>query len=202
MILRLRLAAVVGLLIVPLAGCTTRVVSNTPRTAIEQLLLSGAVDAALAKFTLPDVGGKKIFVDLANLKSYDAEYVKVAVRARFAKLGGVLVPTADAADYVAEVACGGLGTELKEGTLGIPAIPLPGSPTALPELSIYKSVEQTGIMKLLIFVHEKGRFVASGEYYAKCDRTEGLVLFFRITWTDEIREGWERADAAQAAGGN
>ena len=41
-------------------GCTSRTVSNTPRTAIEQLLLSGAVDRALAKFDVPELSGKKL----------------------------------------------------------------------------------------------------------------------------------------------
>ena len=192
-----RIAVALALLVGSLAGCTTRVVSNTPRTALEQLLLSGAVDAALVKFTPTAVRNKTVFVDLANLKSYDAEYVKVAVRARFARLGATLVATAEAADYVAEVASGGLGTEFKEATFGLPAVPMPGSPTAFPELALYKSVEQTGIMKLLIFVHQKGQFVASGQYYAKCDRDEGFILFFRMTLRDDVREGWERSDAAR-----
>jgi len=182
--------------LVLLCGCTTRRYTNTPRTALEQLLLSGAVDRALAKFDVPELHGRKVFVDLANVLSVDAEYVKTATRARFAQIGAILVGSADDADYVAEVACGALGTEFKKHTLGIPKIPMPGSPTSFPELPIYQGVEQTGLMKLLIFVHAKGRFVASGHYYAKADRDESFLLFFRIQWQDDVRTGWERADAA------
>jgi len=50
-------------------GCASRHVTNTPRSAIEQLLLSGAVDRALEKFSLPELSGKKLFVDFTNLKA-------------------------------------------------------------------------------------------------------------------------------------
>jgi len=179
-----------------LNGCVQRVWSHTPRTALEQLVLSGAVDAALAKFEVPELAGKKVHADFANLKAYDQEYIKVATRARLARLGAVLVETAAEADYVAEVASGALGNEFKDWSFGVPPIPMPGSPTSFPELSLYKDVEQTGVVKLLIFVHAKGRFVASGQYYAKCDRDEGFLLFFRLQWRDDVRSGWERADAA------
>ena len=181
------------------SGCVTRTMTNTPRTALEQLLLSGAVDAALAKFQLPRLAGQKVFIHFADLKSVDAEYVKVATRAHFAKLGAVLVDKSDAADLTAEVASGGLGTEFKTGALGIPPIPMPGSPVAFPELPIFKQVEQTGIFKLLIFVHRGGKFVASGLFYAKCDRSESFLLFFRFVTTDDVREGWEKHDRINKA---
>ncbi|KKK59768.1 hypothetical protein LCGC14_3031100, partial [marine sediment metagenome] len=36
-------------------GCASRTTSNTPRTAVEQLLLSRAVDLSLEKFDVPEV---------------------------------------------------------------------------------------------------------------------------------------------------
>ncbi len=47
------------LILIHLAGCATRTVSNSPRTAIEQMLLSTAIDTALEKFELPQAKGKK-----------------------------------------------------------------------------------------------------------------------------------------------
>lgn len=188
-----RLCVVLGVLLTA-CGCLTRSYSNTPRTALEQLLISGAVDEALAKFHVPELAGKKVHVDFTNLEAYDAAYIKVATRAKFAREGATLVEEAEGCDYVAEVASGGLGTEFKEGSVGIPAIPMPGSPVAFPELPLYKNIEQTALMKLLIFVHAKGEFVASAQYYAKCDRDESFILFFRFESKDDVREGWERAD--------
>ncbi|MHC4260854.1 MAG: DUF6655 family protein [Planctomycetota bacterium] len=181
-------------LLVLLGGCATRSMSNTPRTAIEQLLLSAAVDAAVQKFVLREVAGKKVHIDFANLSAYDAEYIKVAVRARFAELGATLLDKPDEAEYVAEVASGGLGNEYKSFLIGIPSLPVPGSPVPLPEVALYKKVEQTGIMKLLIFVHANGNFVALDQYYARADRDESFLFWFRSVRKDDIREGWERAD--------
>jgi len=177
-----------------LVGCGARTVSNTPRTAVEQLLLSGAVDRALEKLDLPELSGRKVYLDFDNLKAYDVEYIKVAARARFAELGATLAAKADEADYVAEMASGGLGIEYKTSMVGLPAIPIPQAPVPMPELSASRNVEQTGILKLLIFVHAKGKFVAANHYYAKCDRDEGFILWWRYQRHDDIREGWEKAD--------
>jgi len=176
------------------AGCGARAVSNTPRTAIEQLLLSGAVDRALEKFELPELAGRKVYLDFDNLKAYDVEYIKVAARARFAELGATLAAKPDDADCIAEFASGGLGIEYKTSMVGLPAIPIPQAPIPMPELTASRSVEQTGILKLLIFVHAKGKFIAANHYYAKCDRDEGFILWWRYQRQDDIREGWEKAD--------
>ncbi len=183
------------LIVIHLAGCATRTVSNTPRTAIEQMLLSTAVDAALKKFELPQLKGKKAYIDLTNLSGDGAEYMKVAVRGRFAEIGVILTGTPDEAEFIAEVASGCLGTEFKSFIIGIPSIPVPGSPTPLPEASLFRKVEQTGIMKFLIFVHANGRFVALDQYYARTDRDESFILWHRSQQKDDIRESWEKADA-------
>ena len=175
-----------------LVGCSTRTVSNSPRTAIEQMLLSTAVDAALEKFELPEVAGKKVYIDFSNLAGNDAGYMNVAVRGRFAELGATLTNSADEADLVAEVASGSLGTEYKSFIIGIPSIPVPGAGVPTPEAAIYRKVEQTGIMKFLIFVHAKGEFVSLDQYYARSDREESFFLWHRSQQKDNIRESWER----------
>ena len=183
------------LILIHLAGCATRTVSNSPRTAIEQMLLSTAIDTALEKFELPQAKGKKVYIDLTNLTGDGAEYMKVAVRARFAEIGATLTDTPDQAEFTAEVASGCLGTEFKSFIIGIPSIPVPGSTTPTPEASIFRKVEQTGIMKFLIFVHAKGQFIALDQYYARADRHESFFLWHRSQQKDSIRESWEKADA-------
>lgn len=185
---------VANILLIFITGCTTRNFTNTPRTAIEQLLLSTAVDNAVAKFQIPQVTGKKTYLDFINLKSYDIEYVKTAVRARFAQIGAVLVENADQADYIAEISSGALGTEYKSSLLGIPSLPIPGSPTPLPELAVARGVEQTGIVKLFVFIHSNGKFITLDHYYGKAERDEAFILWFRFQPTDDIRKAWEKAD--------
>ena len=87
-----------------LAGCSSRQFTSTPRSAVEQMLLSGAVDRALEKFDLPVLKGRRVRLDFTNLKAYDVEYIKTATRARLAKIGAVLVEADDQAQYVVEVA--------------------------------------------------------------------------------------------------
>ena len=182
------------LLVTFAAGCGSRTFTSTERAAIEQLLLSGAVDNALEKLDIPQVAGKKTYIDFTNLKSYDIEYVKAAVRARFAEIGAYLTEDAKEAEYVAEISSGALGTEYKSTLLGIPAIPVPGSPTPLPELALARDIEQTGIAKLLVFVHSNGKIVTTGHYYGKVERDESFVLWFRSQPKDDIRTRWEAAD--------
>ncbi len=183
------------LILIHLAGCSTRTVSNSPRTAIEQMLLSTAVDTALEKFELPQAKGNKVYIDLTNLAGPDSEYMKVAIRGRFAEIGAILTNTLDDAELIAEVASGCLGTEYKSFIIGIPSIPVPGSTIPTPEASIFRKVEQTGIMKFLIFVHAQGQFVALDQYYARSDRHESFFLWHRSQQKDNIRESWEKADA-------
>jgi len=183
-----------SLLVTFAAGCGTRTFTNTQRAAIEQLLLSGAVDNALEKLDIPQLAGKKTYIDFTNLKSYDIEYVKAAVRARFAEIGAQLVGKSEEADCIAEIASGAVGTEYKSFLVGIPSIPLPGSPTPLPELALARSIEQTGIVKLLVFVHSNGKFVGAEHYYGKVERDETFILWFRSQPKDDIRMRWEAAD--------
>ena len=187
-------AAVLGIVFLCLAGCSSRLVTNTSRSAIEQMLLTGAVDKAMAKFSLAEVEGVKVFLDFSNLAAVDAPYVKTAARARFCELGATLVDKAGEADLIAEIACGALGTEFKTTVVGLPPLPVPNSPIPLPEASLYKSSDRTGIVKILIFVHAKGRFVAANQYYAKADRNESFIFWWRFQRQDDVREGWERAD--------
>ena len=177
-----------------LGGCSSRTFSTTSRTAIEQLLLTRAVDVAMVKFDMPELAGKKVFLDFTNLKCYEAEYVKVAVRNRIAQSGSTLVASSGDADLTVEVASGALALEYKQGVVGMPPLPVPNSPVPLPAMPFYKSTEQTAIVKLLIFVHDSGKFVASHMYYAKADRDESFIMQWRSTRQDDIRTGWEQAE--------
>jgi hypothetical protein len=186
-------AAVAGLAFA--GGCTSRTVSNTPRTAIEQMLLSTAVDRALAKFELPpELKGEKVYLDFSNYESVDGGYVKAATRARFNQLGAIPTTEADEAHFVAELACGGLGTEFKSTLLGVPSIPLPNAPVAMPEAPVLKTTEQTGIFKLLVFIHDRHHVVRVDHFFARADRVEHSLLWVRIKGKDDIRAEWQRVE--------
>jgi len=63
-----------------------------------------------------------------------------------------------------------------------------------PELALARGIEQTGIAKLLVLVHSKGKAVSTSHYYGKVERDENFVLWFRWQSRDDIRKRWEAAD--------
>jgi len=123
-----------------LTGCTSRTISNTSPTAIERLLLSIAVDTAFDKISLPQLANAKAYLDYSNLQSYDPEYVKSIFWAHVA----AIVEKPDEADYIIQVACGPLDNECKDTLLGIPPLPVPGSPMTLPDLAYGNMSNRSG----------------------------------------------------------
>jgi len=183
-----------------LVGCTTRTVSNTPRTAIEQLLLSTAADHAVSKLHFPELSERNVYLDFSNLQAYDVEYIKSAVQTGIAENNSIIVAGPEEADYVVQVSSGGFGNEYKETLVGVPALPVPGSAMTLPELALWKTVEQDGIIKLLITVYAGKQVVAANHYYGKAERDETFFLWMRSQTKDDIRKAWEKADEKLQAG--
>jgi len=177
-----------------LAGCAQRPITNTPRSAIEQMLLSGAVDRALDKVELHRLRRKKVYVDFQHLECYDKPYVQLAARVRIGEMGAILTDNPEEADAVVQIASGALGTEFKTSVVGMPAMPVPNNPVATPEVTAYSSGEQTGIVKLLVAVFEEGRLTSAMHCYAKCDREESFLFGVRFNPTDQVREGWDEAE--------
>ncbi len=197
---RERIVVIACAVVVSVSGCSMRSVSSTPRTAIEQLLLSAAVDNALSKMEVQELSGSKVYPDFSHLEGYDVEYIKLAFYARLAELGVTVVGTAEQADYSILVSSGAFGNEYKETMIGIPALGVPGSVISLPELALWKTVGQNGIIKLLIVVRSKAGAVRSGHYYGKAERNETFLLWMRSQKKDDIRKGWEEADRRLQAG--
>ncbi len=181
-------------LLVCLSGCSSRLVTNTPRSAIEQMLLSTAVDKGLDKFHLAELADARVFLDRSNLTGVDAAYVAAAARARLCELGAVLTDDRAGVDFIVELASGALGTEYKTTLVGLPALPAPNSPVPLPEVAIWKSSRRTGIARILILVHSAGRFTAVRRCYGRADRCERSILWLPLGGRDDIRDDWRRAD--------
>lgn len=177
-----------------LIGCEQRPLTHTSRGAIEQLVLSGAVDDALDKFEMRQLRRQKVFVDTQFVDGTDAPYVKMATRVRVGELGAILVESADEADYVLQIARGALGTEYKSSVVGLPALPVPNSPVATPEAPAWSSGKLSGIAKLFIAVYEKGKLVEAFHYYDKCVWEESNVMGKRYSREDEVREEWDEAE--------
>jgi len=131
-----------------LVGCATTSTSNTARTGTEQVLISAAIDRAMSTVQFSDFSGRKVFVEEKYLEGVDKGYLVGSIRHRILQAGGILAPTADAADLVLEVRSGGIGTDTQESFVGIPGLGIPGVPIELPEVKFAERSTQMGTAKL------------------------------------------------------
>src|SRR5262245_12727664 len=94
-----------------LVGCATQKESHTPRTGIEQLLTSSAIDQSLDKVDLSPLRGKQVFLESKYLDCVDKNYVIVSLHHRLLGKGSRLVDKPDSADAIVEVGSGAVGTD-------------------------------------------------------------------------------------------
>ncbi|HXD00632.1 MAG TPA: DUF6655 family protein [Verrucomicrobiae bacterium] len=169
-----------------LCGCYTYRVSETPRTATEQLLLSRAAEQAMKGVDVNWLQGKKIFVEDKYFESYDKGYAVGVLRERFSRYGALLTSTNDKADVIVEIQSGSLAMNTSSLLIGIPTItvPLPFTgPIATPELAFYKSEKADGIAKFTFFAYAR----ESGNYVSSSGPDSGKSHFYKyklifITW--------------------
>jgi hypothetical protein len=139
--------------------------------ATQQLIMSDAVDRAVAKLDFRVLSGKRVFLDdryIQNIKGLgfvNSEYIISAVRQQLLAAGCLLQDSADKADYIVEARVGALGTDQHDVTYGIPAskalstladvIPnVPDLPT-IPELSVARRSDQFGAAKIAVYAYHR-----------------------------------------------
>ena len=168
-------------------GCATIRVTDPPRTATEQFLLSVAAADAIEQLSATALRDRRVFVDstyLTGVTVPTGEYAFMLgeLRARLLANGVRLVPGREQAEIILEVRSGGLGIDRIEYLLGIPALYLPavGSevgdvPLATPELAIVKSTKQRGYASVafVAYWNDTGELVAtSGPFVARTFRDD------------------------------
>src|SRR5881392_478318 len=118
-----QLAMRAAALLLPLvAGCGI----NKSRLATEQLVVSDAVDKAVAAIDFSPLSGKKVFFDTQFLDGVNmgingnVKYVSSALRQQMMAYDLRLQEKADTADYIVEGRVGVLANDGYEVTYGIP----------------------------------------------------------------------------------
>src|SRR5687768_8466787 len=111
-------------------GCATIRVTDPPRTATEQFLLSVAATEAIEQLSATALRDRRVFVDstyLTGLTLPTGEYAFLLgeLRARLLANGVRVVAAREQAEIVLEVRSGGLGIDRTEFLIGIPALYLP-----------------------------------------------------------------------------
>lgn len=180
-------AALVGLL----SACSsTQKITNSARTATEQLLITEAVMRSLPKqrdLPFPIPRGASVKLDIAGI-SADKDIVKGIV-AGWLGLHGYIVQDENASHRI-NIVVNSLGTELATTFFGIPPIQASLIPISLPELSLYKSENQSGYARFHFDIFElpSGRFLASsspflaGTFY----NAYTVLLLFTFNKTDLV----------------
>ena len=149
------------LLVALLAGCGTTRTSDSPRAATEMLLVSQAVDYAVAKMDFTALAGQPVFLDSSPLEKdvVDKGYVISLVRQQILAHGGLLQEDRGRAVYVVELRAGAIGTDRHSVLLGTPAVSLPallpGVPTNIPEIALMKKNDQRGVAKIGVFAYNR-----------------------------------------------
>ena len=149
-----------------LVGCGT----TTNRSGTEQLLISDAVDNAVAKLDFHELMGHKVYFDTRYLDSVrsdnfiNEDYVVSAIRQQLAAAGALVQDSSSDADTIVEARVGAMGTDGHEITYGIPktgglsaaASVLSSSPVAsLPEISFAQTNAQAGVAKVIVFAYDQ-----------------------------------------------
>ncbi len=180
---------------VAMAGCTTVQLTEPGQTATEQLLISGAVDRAVAQINPTIPAGTKVFVDPQYFDTAPgdaalyAKYAIASVRDRLLHQGAHLVDDRKTADMVVELRTGAQSIDHHSFLIGIPAIPVPipfaGTMTT-PKIALFEKDRQTGIAKLALTAYGKDGALtaATGPTYGDSDQTQWIVLLF-FSWTDQ-----------------
>jgi len=150
--------AAVGLAFVA-TGCIEPRITNTGRSAVEQNLISHAVERAVDNMSFTAYAGKNAVLDFGKLAPQcDKDYVTAVIETHLALSGVKVVEKAEEAQIKIRFVCGVLATDNTTLNIGTPAIPVPLPNTninfGIPELSIFKRVARTGSCRISAVIYD------------------------------------------------
>jgi hypothetical protein len=173
-----------GLVLIAGAGCGTTRMTNTARSATEQLLVSQSIDNAVSRIDFSVMKDKPVFFEEKCLDTaVDKGYLASSIRQQLLAAGCQLVEEKTKATYVVEARAGCVGTDNLSFLVGIPQTQLPsvmpGTPPVIPEMPIVKSTDQRGVAKIAVFAYNRqtGRAVwQSGSEESVSKAKDAFVL--------------------------
>jgi hypothetical protein len=172
-----------------LGACTTIRETAPQRTATEQLLVSTAVDRAIAQVNLKIPAGSKVFVNAEQLQgSDDGKYAAGEMKDRLLRGGAHLVDDKGKADAIVEIRAGALSIDDKQTLIGIDSfdapVPFAGQALKMPQIALYSDKERQGVAKIAAFGYSTsdGKLIdLTSPQYGYAHQYERTVLFF-FTW--------------------
>jgi hypothetical protein len=161
----IRLTFILGLLLTAQVGCGT----TAQRGAMDQLLVSDAIDQAVGQIDFSPLQGREVYLDgeyIRTVKTHgfvNADYVLSSLRHQILAAGCHLKDRRDDAEIVIEPRVGSLGTDDYNIVYGIPrseAAAVLGAASStgfalpvVPELAVGKSEYRQGFAKLNVFAY-------------------------------------------------
>lgn len=206
----------VGLMTCFAGGCATIRVTDPPRTADEEFLLTEAATKAISQLSMEALRGRVVWVAtefaFSTTQPYDGAFLTneirspafqdafmvAELRARLLQSGVRLASSRSKADVILEVRTGALSINRIDFLLGLPATFIPGAtatagstsiPLALPQLAAYQSIEQRGFGSVAFVAYWKdtGELLAtSGPYIGRTWRTDYFLFGYHVNAVGNI----------------
>ena len=134
----------------------------TQRSSIEQQLLVRSLARAVARLDSERYIGERVHLALftltdGNVEAFATQFVKV----RLAEQGVCIVSDGEVADLQLTIFASVLSVDQRETLIGLPSFIFPVVGTTVPELALYKSVQNQGQTQLQIYAFDShtGSFV-------------------------------------------
>ena len=194
----------VVLFVMGLGGCSLeQELSRTPRTAVEQVLLTQALTHGLKNLTLQLPGGVNVQVDATGLESdrsrlrmtnsdlgslnspaRDILYIRDLVAAELGRRGYLVRARDTESPYLVRVMAESFGTMQGITFFGMPPVQSVLIPFALPELTLYKQQNQSGYARLHLDIYDNrtGEFLGSSATLVGRTFYNQYTLLFFLTW--------------------
>lgn len=197
-----RIFLLLPMLLCVLAGCTTIRVTDPPRTATEQFLITTAAGESIDQLSAELLRDRRVFVDTqyiipswqttkeqtfaidasAYRSAEDKGFLVGELRARLMKAGIRVAEKREDAEVILEIRSGGLGIDREEFLLGLPSVYIqpregasPAAPSVSPEIAIVKSTKQFGFASVgfVAFWRDTGELLfQSGPFIGRTKRED------------------------------
>jgi hypothetical protein len=191
-----------------LMGCAIeQEVSRTPRTAVEQVLLTQAVEQALVNLKVQLPEGVNVDVDATGLESdrsrlrmtnadlgaidrpsRDIFYIRDIVAAELGQRGYRVSARDTESPYLVRVMAESFGTMQGRVFIGMPPVQSVLIPFSLPELTLYKQQNQSGYARLHLDLYDN----RTGEFLGSTPKLVGRAYYNQYTVLILIT--WNRTD--------
>jgi len=188
-------------------GCATIRVTDPPRTADQEFLLTEAATQAVARLSLDALRGRSVWVvseyafstsqpfdqsfltNQVRSPAFESAFLIGELRARLLQIGARLAPSHDQSDVILEVRTGALSINREDFLLGVPALILGGSSNvqnlavATPDLALYKNTRQDGYASIAVVAYWQNTgevVVNSGPFVGRTHRWDYFIFGYAL----------------------